>query len=96
MKVKVQVTRKHIQKGVRCAVSSCPVANAVRDFFSERGVVLRYVHVLGDQIAFRRFGRCEPEEIFGQSVRTRRFIKRFDALCKVEPFAFFLDLKEQA
>jgi hypothetical protein len=80
-KLKIEVTSKHIKKGVKQDAESCPIALAIR------GLKLRNVEVGGDDVDYTKGGK-KFQAILPQ--RARNFVASFDIGKEVKPFSFTL------
>jgi hypothetical protein len=78
----VHVTKKHIKKGKRKAIASCPVALALREVGYRRATVASYVLLDGKD-------SC-ADRLFRPSIRVARLINRFDDGKQIEPFSFLV------
>lgn len=78
--MKIKVTRKHIEDGVRHTADRCPIALALKDFgFATYGMVrvnLGSIEVCGATVSTPR--------------KARQFITAFDKGKKVRPFTLVI------
>lgn len=81
----VKVTKKHIKEGKRRNSCECPVALAISDALDRRATVV----VNHEDILFSTYdvSYCQSSP---RSVQ--RFVKTFDDLGAVKPFAFYLEV----
>lgn len=90
-KVKVEVTQKHINAGMRCNQHYCPIARSLKEL-GFNGVRVRgniHVNMGKDQKIF---------QIFQMSRSASRFMSHFDRDGRkaVKPFRFFMTRKAES
>ena len=81
--MKINVTKRNIEKGKRKSCGACPVALALRRTFKVTEVSVASRIVI--------FG-LSPQACFETPDEVLRFMDRFDRRCKVEPFSFELEV----
>lgn len=87
-RVRVNVTREHIEAGETGSPCACPIARAVK------AVVKRNVHVDVDvvDVALIEGGDIEARPL---SKRASEFVVAFDSGYDVKPFAFTLNIPKR-
>lgn len=78
----IQVTQEHIEKGVACSHTQCPIALAMKDAGIKEPMVRLYS--ISYVLEGRYFGTYCPKGLM------RKIIK-FDADGKIKPFSFHLN-----
>ena len=81
-KIRVRVTRKHIENGMCCDAQFCPIALAAR----EAGVKFGFVRVCGLYAP----KNCK-RRLFTFPPRIQKCVKRYDAGMPVKPINFIME-----
>ena len=92
MNIKIKVTKRDIQKAVRCSHTKCPIANAVRRQL-ERPVGSVYVNTF--RVAVYEPGAVNPLVTWVPTLAAEKFMQDFDEGRKVKPTTFTLRERTQ-
>lgn len=88
LRFKIEVTKNHIERGIRGSCGNCPIALAMLEVIPLKE---KYSLMVGlDAFAIRLMDIYNPAEDLQQSLpkKVKEFIRRFDYLEKVTPFSF--------
>lgn len=92
--MKIRVTRKHIDLGVPCSMSRCPIALAIKEKTGSWRVRVEHGSVKflkpGESIRFDDLGYVVGSVLIAS--KATEFIDKFDLGRDVKPFTFNLDI----
>ncbi len=86
MRHKIFVTKKHIKKGKRRKMLSCPIALALKQKFKDQEP-----EVSSEEVALWSNG---DQQFYTLPQKAQKFVEDFDEGKKVKPFIFCLNIKE--
>lgn len=87
MNIKIKVTKRDIQKAVRCSYTKCPIANAVRRQLKR---LVGSVCANKFRVAVYEPGAVAPLVTWTPTLAAKKFMQDFDEGKKVKPTTFTL------